>query len=211
MSTLEATLFREVLECTRCERAHDPNLVRDSSNPPQPGFVGPRYAEARVLLIGQNPRIAPERLGPVDKEYINPLLAFLSRPEPDAYSTLREHILRYVPSWPIHGRYFPLTEAGLTVDQIAFCNVVRCRTTGNAQPGPGLVGRCVATHLDRWVEVLRPRVIVFLGKWSADRGAASAIRFGVPFYVINRDRSLTSAQRAENRAEVAARARVAAG
>lgn len=50
--------FANVVSCSRCTTTTCKNLLRDlEENVPQPGFIGTKYYEERVLLFGQNPAI----------------------------------------------------------------------------------------------------------------------------------------------------------
>jgi hypothetical protein len=80
--------------------------------------------------------------------------------------------MKIVPSWPVHGKYFPLQESGLTLAEIAYCNLTRCRTKGNAIPSRQMALECAENHFVRWLDLLNPRAIVFNGKWAHDQGAA---------------------------------------
>jgi DNA polymerase len=55
---------------------------------------------------------------------------------------------------------------GLTRDQVYIANVIKCRPPENRNPEPDEVATC-EPFLFRQVEVIRPRVIVALGKFAA--------------------------------------------
>ena len=199
------TEFARVVSCSRCTRAHSSKLLRDSSeNVPQPGYVGRCYANTRLLLVGQNPGLCPSRFAERDAEYTRALRAVRDQPDEPTFEHLRGVLERFVPSWPIHGSYFPLSECGLQLEDIAYCNVVRCRTLGNAAPSTTVVAECVAAHFERWLDLLAPIAVVFLGTWAFRRGANAAAKRGIASSYVNRDRSLNNELRARNRAEVVA-------
>jgi len=58
-----------------------------------------------------------------------------------------------------------LASIGLTREQVFITNMVKCRPPSNRDPFPGEVAAC-RTYLDRQIEVLRPRVVVTLGRHS---------------------------------------------
>ena len=64
--------------------------------------------------------------------------------------------------------------------------------------------QCAETHFARWLDLLKPRAIVFIGRWAHDRGARFAHERSIPYDFINRERSLPSAARLENRQRVVA-------
>jgi DNA polymerase len=55
---------------------------------------------------------------------------------------------------------------GLTRDQVYIANVIKCRPPGNRNPEPDEVAQC-EPFLFRQIDVIKPRVIVPLGKFAA--------------------------------------------
>ena len=55
---------------------------------------------------------------------------------------------------------------GLSPDEVYICNVVKCRPPGNRTPEPDEVSACTP-YLARQIEVVKPEVIVALGKTAA--------------------------------------------
>jgi DNA polymerase len=55
---------------------------------------------------------------------------------------------------------------GLTRDQVYIANVIKCRPPGNRNPEPDEVQEC-EPYLFRQIDVIKPRVIVPLGKFAA--------------------------------------------
>ena len=58
-----------------------------------------------------------------------------------------------------------LTMAGLMRDNVFICNVVRCRPPNNRDPLPDEIKTCTP-YLERQIDVIRPKLIVTLGKHS---------------------------------------------
>lgn len=85
---------------------------------------------------------------------------------------------------------------------------IKLTAESEVQPNPSLansmpaVSNCVREHFARWLHVLSPRVVVFIGKWAAERGAGIVSAAGVPHTFMNRQRSLASVERSANRAAV---------
>jgi len=173
----------------------DPNLARTKTNVPQPGFVGKNYAAHRILLVGQNPAESKQRLEVRDAPYMEALRQLGRTPTPETLTQFQDVVRAYAEDWPITRAYFPLQRCGLTLDDIAYCNLVRCRTTSDAAPGPRLVGACVSTHFDQWLMRLAPRLVVFIGRWAADRGAAACARQKLEFVWLSRQRNLPTEAR----------------
>src|SRR5262249_52879532 len=52
---------------------------------------------------------------------------------------------------------------GLGREQVYIANIVKCRPPGNREPAPDEVATCTP-YLERQIEIIRPRVIVTLGR-----------------------------------------------
>lgn len=55
---------------------------------------------------------------------------------------------------------------GLTRDQVFICNILKCRPPNNREPAPDEISACWP-HLDEQLRIIRPEVIVALGKPAA--------------------------------------------
>jgi hypothetical protein len=152
-------------------------------------------------LIGQNPA-TPKALAEKDKPYTAALRALREEPTHLKLKELIRVLDRFIPEWPVHGSFFPLKPSGLTLQDIAYFNLVRCRTINDKRPAASTVLNCTTKHLTRWLDLLNPRVVVFIGKWAADRGAHEVQNRGIPYTFMNRQRSLSSSERAKNVNEV---------
>jgi len=202
--------FATVIGCTKCDAHTSAKLLRDdNANVPQPGFVGKNFASKRVALAGQNPAIGPFRFIARDARYTSALRALKTAPTLENFALLNSELAEFIRDWPVHGSYFPLQECGLDLQDIAYFNVVRCRTVGNSQPGTRVISNCLE-HFDRWLDILSPRVLVFIGKWAHDRAAHLATRRGIPTTFMNRERSLSTSEREANRRAVVSVVRAAA-
>jgi hypothetical protein len=104
----------------------------------------------------------------------------------------------------VHGQYFPLDECGLTLDKISYFNLVRCRTRENSSPNKAMSSTCADIYLARWLDFLKRRAVVFIGKWAATRARSYLEGSGIPHAFIDRNRSLNSAQRQRNRSDIVA-------
>ncbi len=198
------TEFSLVLSCTGCTKIDDTNLLRDSGeNVPQPGYIGHAYQTAGVLLVGQNPGLPSPNLLGQDLKYTASLRRLRDDPIAQNYNSVHRILEQFIPSWPVRGQYFPLSECGLSLETIAYCNLVRCRTAGNAKPNDLIAHRCTAAHFSRWLTWLKPRCVIFIGLWAQRRGASECTRQNIPFTAMNRNRSLPQEDRTKNRAEVA--------
>ena len=196
---------KEVIECSACADAGDCKILRDDLfNLPQPGYVGVNYESRRVLLLGQNPGVSPERFRQQDQTYAEALAAVADMPGPESMQRLQCVLEDIIPTWPVQNKYFPLDECGLRLSEIAYLNVVRCRTKGNTAPSSTMVANCTERHFTSWLDLLQPRVVVCIGKWAHDRVGRLLDQRGIPHRYMNRMRSLSSAERGENRKDVVA-------
>jgi len=66
-----------------------------------------------------------------------------------------------------------LAKIGLQRDDVYITNVVKCRPPGNRDPQPEEIEAC-RPYLDRQIELLRPRLVVTLGRFSMQRYFPSA-------------------------------------
>jgi len=205
--------FSRVVHCTNCNLGTSRELLRDcGENVPQPGYVGLGYERAGLLLVGQNPGV-PGGLALADRRYTAALRALADQPTPPRYVELQSVLDDFIPTWPIHGKYFPLEQCGLTLADVAYCNLVRCRTKENAPPKVAAAAICRSAHFEPWLDLLKPAVIVFIGKWGHDRGRDACVRRAIPFTYVDRNRKLRADERAANldavKAFVVARLRAA--
>ncbi|MGQ9585933.1 MAG: uracil-DNA glycosylase family protein [Anaerolineae bacterium] len=61
-----------------------------------------------------------------------------------------------------------LASIGLRREEVFIANVIKCRPPGNRDPLPEELSAC-KPYLDRQIELIRPRVIVTLGRFSMAR------------------------------------------
>ncbi|MBN1135630.1 MAG: uracil-DNA glycosylase [Anaerolineae bacterium] len=61
-----------------------------------------------------------------------------------------------------------LARIGLKREEVYIANVVKCRPPGNRDPKPEEIAAC-RVYLDRQIDLIRPRLIVTLGRFSMER------------------------------------------
>jgi DNA polymerase len=61
-----------------------------------------------------------------------------------------------------------LASIGLRRQDVYICNVIKCRPPGNRDPLPGETAEC-KSWLDKQLEIIKPKVIVTLGRFSMSR------------------------------------------
>lgn len=196
--------FGHILSCDRCDATTYSHLLRDDEqNIPQPGRIGRNYFKSRVLFVGRNPA-TPKALAPVDCQHTETFRSLRDEQTTSRYESLITQMGDFMPMWPIVNQHFPLEECGLSLEDIAYCNVVRCRTSGDRPPGIKVTRNCVTEHFHRWVKLLDPLVVVFIGKWAHDQANSVLTEYGVPSTYVNCKRGLSMFERVTNRREVAA-------
>ncbi len=189
--------FAKVISCVKCTKATDANLLRDDGeNVPQPGYIGAGYERTKLLLVGQNPAIPPANLQQRDERYTAALRVLRNAPTIQHYAALQLILDDYIPDWPVHGQHFPLEDCHLKVVDIAYCNLVRCRMIRNDQgkyesPNICIATECRRTHFAPWLDMLKPKCVVFVGLWACRRGRTACHERGIPHTAVNRDWSLT--------------------
>jgi uracil-DNA glycosylase len=183
--------FARVIACTLCSEAQCPKLLRDSEeNVPQPGYVGPEYAKFRILLAGKNPgggKASGKPRGQMEMKYVGALWRLRDEPNHANFERYRRVAEPYIPSWFIYRNHCQLEDWGLTLQQIAYCNVVRCRTKENATPNAQMLKSCRSAHFERWLRLLKPKAVIFLGKWASDNGKDLTRELGIPSEYIDRN------------------------
>jgi uracil-DNA glycosylase len=196
--------FSDVISCTACDAFTSKKLLRDQcDNIPQPGYIGKNYHRTGLLLVGQNPGVAPEHMLERDRVYTQSLRSLGDEKSTAAYSRFYDTVVDFVPDWPVNRSYFPLEACGFDIEDIAYCNVVRCRTVDNAAPSKGLINNCIEKHFIDLVKTIDPKVVIFIGKWAHDQ-AAHLLPEQVRYAYMNRMRSLSSLERQNNRSDVVA-------
>jgi len=55
---------------------------------------------------------------------------------------------------------------GLTRNDVFITNVIKCRPPGNRDPLPTEIDTCVPAYLNRQIEIIRPKIIATLGRFS---------------------------------------------
>jgi len=196
--------FRRIYSCIECTSRTSTKLLRDShDNLPQPGFIGQNYTQTGLILAGQNPGVCPPGLASEDAEYFRTLRKLRDKETPQVMSELMQVLHAFMHKWPIWRTYFPLKECGLELDDIAYFNVIRCRTIKNSAPGKGMIVNCLE-HFERWVDLLHPKGIIFLGKRAFEIAGHIPRQRRILYDFINRKRSLSSTERTQNRARIVA-------
>jgi hypothetical protein len=180
-------------------------VLRLDDQTPQFGFVGPRYRETGVLLIGINPGNGPSNeFRTSGDEAMMPVLAeFCAAPTPESFARASAAYMEECVKWPVWKRHCAevLGAGGLAFDQIAYTNCLPWRTQSQARFDDGTARKAAALYVRPLLDELTPRVVVAMGK-----RAAAILAFGPgagPLIVWNRSQAATPSVKKE-RAETAA-------
>jgi uracil-DNA glycosylase len=100
--------FADVISCDLCDEYTSQKLLRDNlENVPQPGYIGKDYEKSKLLLVGQNPGLAPDRMLSRDKIYTKSLRDLASLRTIESYDNFYETVVDFVPEWPVNRNYVP--------------------------------------------------------------------------------------------------------
>jgi len=184
-------IYTEVLRCTAC-----PTLVvrRDAfEDVPQPGFVGARYAASRVLVVGQNPGQPTPALDQQDRVYTTLLRGLRDDPSQESLQTYQRYAIQFAAEFPILRKYPVISACGLDLDDIAYCNLVRCRSRERGHT-VAVARTCAMRHFARWLDALEPRFVVFIGKWPWEQGQGELGKRRIPSAFINCRQGLSKSE-----------------
>jgi len=129
---------------------------------PLPGYVGDKYLDKKILFIGQS----PGQPGPIQDDgywagvhHFNKDLSVVELRKHYYEGLVRCNIGLFIKSL--------LDEVGLSFDEIAFTNVVKCAIKNNEYPSLKTINFWTP-YLTLQLELLRPRLIVCLGRLAKD-------------------------------------------
>jgi hypothetical protein len=173
---------------------------------PQFGFVGQRYTEARVLLLGINPGNGPsDDLRTSGDELMMPAMhEFAARPTPENYSRASAAYMRECVKWPIWKRHCAevLGAGGLTFKQVAYTNCLPFRTESQSGFDLSVARNTAALYVRPLLDELAPAAVIALGKRAAEI-LALAGPISCQLVVWNRSQAATAAVRLERAAAAA--------
>jgi uracil-DNA glycosylase len=101
--------------------------------------AGEGPADAEIVFIGEGPGFHENEQG---------------RPFVGAAGKFLEDLLRSI---------------NLTRSDVFITNIVKCRPPGNRDPLPEEINTCTSLYLERQIQVINPKVVVTLGRYSLER------------------------------------------
>lgn len=182
-------------------------LLQLDDQTPQFGFVGSRYRDTGVLLIGINPGNGPSNeFRTTGDQVMMPVLAeFAAAPTADSFARASAAYMQECIKWPVWKRHCAevLGAGGLAFDQVAYSNCLPWRTESQSGFGDATAHKAAMLYVRPLLDELAPRVVVAMGKRAAAILAMAGPIAGT-LIVWNRSQAATPAVRRE-RAEAAAR------
>lgn len=150
--------------------AESPQVAADDLLP-QFGYVGSKYSETRVLLLGINPGNGPRgERSPGDKTAMPALHRFATERTPLCFHLAQQAYLSVCEGWAVWGRqcYELLRAGGLSMEDVAFTNALPWRTASKAAFGKPIAQRAAELYAQPVVLELQPKIIVAVGKRAAE-------------------------------------------
>lgn len=173
--------IKETLACHKCS-ALAPHIVNGNitleQSLPQAGFLGERYEDHKVLVLGKNP--AKGRSGSQgDAEYYNRLSLIQ---DTDTLEEQTPYLRMMHSTWePLRTLDLPKT-IGLELSQVAYANQILCRDSNGRigqieKSNPSVVGRiydnCFSARVCSLISILKPNHIIAIGRKEQSSGIGS--------------------------------------
>jgi len=143
--------------------------LEKANQTPQFGFVGPRYAETRVLVLGVNPGVVKrDKVKERDRRSLDALRSFQIDPTPGRFLAAQAANRIALESWRDENRHWKhlLVRTSLTFDDIAFSNALPYRSDAN-KTSAQLRLAAAAHYTWRLVAELEPRLVICFGNTAA--------------------------------------------
>lgn len=180
---------------------------------PQFGFVGTRYLEKRVLLVGINPGNGPTNDLPTkgDARMMPALMQFSENPTSENFRSASLAYQEECQAWPIWKRHCNevLGPGRLLFDEIAYSNCLPWRTESRSAFDVSVAQRAARFYVQPLLAELVPRVVIAMGKRAGSILELTGEHFQ-NLIVWNRAQAATPIVRKE-RSEAAARILAAIG
>jgi hypothetical protein len=143
-------------------------LLQADDLTPQFGFVGAKYQQTRILLIGINPGNGPKNdmRTPRDSRMMPALVTFAHDPTKENFANASVACQTECQHWPLWKRHCSeIIGAGkLSLDDIAYSNCLPWRTESRSNFDLKVALKAAQLYALPLIEELKPRLIVALGK-----------------------------------------------
>lgn len=157
---------REALFGTQFNRLRNQNLGDAIA---QPGYVGERYDQTRIMFVGMNPGVGPqEGLGPENLRQFEALQNLREAEEDNlvaAFIELTNVLTTIMPTWRIFQNFVEpiLNCANLDFTEVAYLNLLKWRTERRNKSFNSLYDISWNAHTREQIEVLSPRIVIAIG------------------------------------------------
>jgi hypothetical protein len=145
-------------------------LIAQDDLLPQFGYVGSRYAEARVLLLGINPGNGPADKRTRGDEIAMPALQRFVQYGSAASFLASQHAYQKVcESWPMWRRHCSeVIGAGLlSMSEVSYSNCLPWRTASESGFTEAVAERAAKLYAYPLIDELEPQVVIAMGKRAA--------------------------------------------
>jgi len=183
-------------------RKECPTLDNTPNSTPQPGFIGRRYKG--LVIIGSNPGIPKTKLFQKREPiYLKHIYDFAIEKNFDKFQEYLDYASDYMTIWNnnLTNSYFR-NLLGYDIENIAYINIVKCRSINTGSDPLNTVGysvarRCFTTHTVKQLDLLKPQWIV--GHWKPIPDVLRKLGYRINQYIpcYSGKRDWTYEQRAE--------------
>ena len=147
-------------------------LLRADDLTPQFGYVGPRYAETRVLLLGISPGngAETETRSPADARMMPAVVRFAEMPTRENFIAAQAAYRAECETWPVWRRHCKeVIGAGkLSLDQVAYSNCLPYRTGSNSAFQDAVAAKAAELYARPLIAELQAKLVIALGKRAAE-------------------------------------------
>ena len=147
-------------------------LLRGDDLTPQFGYIGSRYKETGLLLLGTNPRNSKkmEVRTAADERMMPALIQFASAPSADNFIKAHAAYQAECETWHVWRRHCAevIGTGKLSLDQVAYSNCLPWRTGSESTFDYALAARAAMLYALPLIAELKPRLVVAMGKRGAE-------------------------------------------
>jgi len=175
----------DIAQCSHYNRCRGdcPFLDSSTNSTPQPGFIGRKYSG--LVIVGANPGIP--NVSPFierEPEYVRHIQNFARRRDFELFNRYLDYAADYMGTWRNNLANQSFRKLlGYDIEEIAYINVVKCRSNPvGSNPftsvGEPVTRRCFNSHTARQLAVLKPKWIV--AHWKPIPRTLAALGYDFP-------------------------------
>ena len=159
--------FASIFKCPCYAQCRTRFEALDGEFQPQPGFIGKRYFEAkcRVVIVAQNPGHASISSHTPDEQHMYALWQSVANTQGAAdFDTTMDFIGGFMKTWPIIQRARLQENYSVALEDIAYLNVLKCKTKENQRPSNEIYQTCLEQTTRKQLQALAPHYLLCFGK-----------------------------------------------